>query len=52
MLQTILQSADSWSSISLYQVVSVFLWSCQLLTEDNRFPVLASMEDDILNIFS
>ena len=47
MLQTILQSADSWPStkaISLYQVVSVFL---SIINWRQSFSVLASMEDDI-----
>ena len=54
MLIPILQGVDNWSktsAIALFQVVSVSPLSCQLLTEDDRFPLLASVEEDVFKIF-
>jgi len=54
MMIPILQGVDNWSNastIAMFQVVSTSPLSCQLLTEDNRFPLLASVGDDIFKIF-
>ena len=54
MLIPILQHVDNWSRtsvVAIFQVVSVSPLSCQLLTEDDRFPLFASVEEDLFKIF-